>query len=107
MRIVEPKIFIVGETKINESGLAAYLAHVGVPDWTSNAQSDPEKLIEVMGRLCYRSFQPGLNKNVTKVREDNRDYLQNIVKVRHGSVIEHTVVNFIFASSAGVFPSNS
>lgn len=103
MRIVEPKVFLVGETKIDEEGLSAYLAHLGVPDWVSNAPSDSEKLIEVMGRLCYRSFQPGLNKNVTKVREDSRDYLQNIAKVKHGSVIEHAVVNFVFADVSRVF----
>lgn len=103
MKFVEPKVFLVGETKIDEEGLSAYLTHLGVPDWVSNAPSDPEKLIEVMGRLCYRSFQPGLNKNVTKIREDNKDYLQNIVKVKHGSVIEHAVVNFIFADVSRVF----
>lgn len=103
MRLVEPKVFLVGETKIDEKGLVAYLTYLGVPDWVSNAPSDPEKLIEVMGRLCYRSFQPGLNKNVTKIREDNRDYLQNIIKVKHGSVIEHAAVNFIFADVSRVF----
>ncbi len=103
MRLVEPKVFLIGETKINEEGLSAYLAHLGVPDWVSNAPSDSEKLIEVMGRLCYRSFQPGLNKNVTKIREDNKDYLQNIIKVKHGSVIEHTVINFVFADVSRVF----
>lgn len=103
MRFVEPKVFIVGETKIDGTGLRAYLEHIGVPDWKSNAPSDGEKLIEVMGRLCYKSFEPGLNPNVTKIREDNRDYIQNIIRVRHGSVIEHVTVNFIFADVSRIF----
>lgn len=103
MKIVEPKVFIVGKTTLDQGGLAAYLAHIGVPDWKSDAPSDAEKLVEVMGRLCYRSFAPGLNPNVTKVREHNADYLRNIKEVGHGSVLEHADVNFIFADVSRVF----
>lgn len=99
----EPKVFLVGETRLEEQGLQDYLTYLGVPDWKSNAESEPEKLIEVMGRLCYRSFKPGMNANVTKVREDNTEYLQNIIQVKHGSVIEHASVNFIFANVSRVF----
>ena len=103
MHKVEPKVFLLGETRIVEEGLRAYLEHLGVPDWQTDAPSDAEKLIEVMGRLCYRSFEPGLNPNVTKVREGSAVYLGNILKTAHGSVIEHPVVNFIFADVSRVF----
>ena len=103
MERITPKVFLVGETRINEPGLQDYLEHVGVPDWTSDAPTDAEKLVEVMGRLCYRSFEPGLNPNVTKIREHNADYIQNIIRVKHGSVIEHAMVNFIFADVSRVF----
>lgn len=103
MEQVTPKVFLVGETRIHEPGLRAYLEHVGVPDWDSDAPSDVEKLIEVMGRLCYRSFKPKLNPNVTKIRERNADYIANIVRVKHGSVIEHASVNFIFSDVSRVF----
>jgi thymidylate synthase (FAD) len=83
--------------------LQAYLRHIGAGEWKSNATSDVEKLSEVMGRLCYKSFKPGLNPNVTRVREDNKVYLQNIIKVRHGSVLEHSTVNFVFADVSRVF----
>ncbi|MFP6596344.1 MAG: FAD-dependent thymidylate synthase [Candidatus Hydrogenedentota bacterium] len=103
MEYVKPKVFLVGETRIIEDGLKDYLAHVGVPDWTSDASSDSERLCEVMGRLCYRSFEPGLNPNVTKIREGNEVYLKNILKVGHGSVIEHPVLNFVFSDVSRVF----
>lgn len=103
MRRVEPKVFLVGETRVIDEGLAAYLDHIGVSEWKSDAPSDAERLVEVMGRLCYRSFKPGLNPNVTKIRERNSEYLANIVRVRHGSVIEHSVANFIFADVSRVF----
>jgi thymidylate synthase (FAD) len=103
MRAVEPKVFLIGESKIIEEGLQDYLNHIGATDWQTNAPTDSEKIVEVMGRLCYRSFEPGLNPNVTKVREGNDKYLANITNVKHGSVIEHPVLNFIFADVSRVF----
>lgn len=103
MRRVEPQVFLIGETRIIEEGLQAYLNYLGIPDWVSDAPTDCEKLIEVMGRLCYRSFQPGMNRNVTKIREHNSEYLENILKVKHGSVIEHPAMNFIFTDISRVF----
>ena len=103
MHKVEPQVFLIGETRVVEEGLAAYLNHIGVPEWKSDALNDAELIVEVMGRLCYRSFKPGLNPNVTRVREHNSDYLANILKVRHGSVVEHPVMNFIFADVSRVF----
>lgn len=103
MQRVEPKVFLVGETHIIDDELQLYLDHLGISEWKSDAITDAEKLIEVMGRLCYRSFKPGLNPNVVKIREHNDEYLANILKVRHGSVIEHPVINFIFVDVSRVF----
>lgn len=103
MKYVEPKVFLVGETRVIEDGLRAYLEHVGAGNWSSDAPSDSELLSEVMGRLCYRSFEPGLNPNVTRVREGNAPYLGHILEVGHGSVLEHPVVNLVFADVSRVF----
>lgn len=102
MKFVKPKVFLVGETRAIEEGLQAYLDHIGASQWKTDAPSDPERLCEVFGRLCYRSFEPGLNPNVTKVREGNAPYLSHIIEVGHGSVLEHPVVNFIFADVSRV-----
>ncbi len=103
MEFVKPEVFLVGETRVAEDGLAAYLEHVGAPNWATDAPSDCERLTEIMGRLCYRSFEPGLNPNVTRVREGNANYLGHVLEVGHGSVLEHAVVNFIFADVSRVF----
>lgn len=86
-----------------EEGLQSYLDHVGVSDWSTDAPTDSERLCEVYGRLCYRSFEPGLNPNVTRVRKGNATYLGHVLEVGHGSVIEHPVLNFIFADVSRVF----
>ena len=96
MKQVEPKVFLLARPTIDAEGLAAYLQAVGAPGWTTDAPSAAEQLIEVAGRACYRSFEPGLNPNVTKVREGSQAYLQNILQVKHGSVLEHANWTFAF-----------
>ncbi len=103
MHAVDPKVFLIGETKLLPAGLEAYLEHVGVPGWTTDAGTDAEGLAEFMGRLCYRSFEPGMNPNVTRVRPTNKSHLENIIRTGHGSVIEHSVLNFVFADVSRVF----
>lgn len=113
MRRVEPKVFLIGESMVSHDGLKAYLKHIGtkwLPQETRHAQAGvglespaAESLVEVMGRLCYRSWEPGMNPNVTKIREDRNEYIGNILKSGHGSVIEHPVSHWIFADVSRVF----
>ena len=100
---VEPQVFLLARPAMNEEGLAAYLRAVGASGWATDAPSAGEKLIEVAGRSCYRSFEPGLNPNVTKIREGSKTYLENILKVKHGSVIEHANWTFAFFNVSRVF----
>ena len=51
--------------------------------------------MEFGGRACYRSWEPGLNANVSKVRTDQHEYFANILRSAHGSVLEHA--NYSFA----------
>ena len=103
MKQVEPQVFLLARPAINEEGLAAYLQAVGAPGWATDAPSAAEKLIEVAGRSCYRSFEPGLNPNVTKIREGSKAYLENILAVKHGSVLEHANWTFAFFNVSRVF----
>lgn len=103
MERVEPEVYLVAATELTETPLHRYLETIGAPEWTSDAPSDGEKLIEFMGRQCYRSFKPGLNPNVTKVREGNDAYLANVINVGHGSIMEHVQVSFVFHNISRVF----
>lgn len=102
-RRVKPEIFMVAKTEIDHEGLRLFLQSEGIPNWQTDAGTAAEALIEIMGRLCYRSFVPGLNANVTKVRKSNADYLANIQKQAHGAVCEHASVSFIFKNVSRVF----
>ena len=102
MRHIWPKIFLIGEPKIDATNYRAYLEHIGAPGWSS-AGSDAELLCEVMGRGCYKSFGTDLNPNITKTREGNVEHLQNIIRVGHGSVLEHASVSFMICDVSRVF----
>ena len=65
--------------------------------------SGSERLMEVAGRLCYKSFKAGVNPNVTKIREGNEKYLGNIIKQKHFSVFEHATVTIGFIGVTRVF----
>lgn len=95
MKLVTPRAIHVAQTEIDASGLAEYLTSVGAPGWTTDAETGAEELIEVLGRMCYRSFKPGLNPNVTKVREGNKAYLANISEHKHGSLFENATDTYI------------
>lgn len=100
MKLVEPKAFIVGETTIVQGGFEAFLSEIGVPEWTTDGDSDAEVLVEAAGKLCYMSFSTDLNKNLTKTgTRNNFDYIQKgLIGTKHGSVIEHAVVNIVFTN---------
>ena len=101
MEFVKPKVFLVGETSVCQDGLQEYLDHINT-EWRPES-SNLEVLPEVMGRICYRSWEPGMNPNVTKVRQGNKKYLDNIKAQKHGSVLEHVTFSFILANVSRVF----
>ncbi len=103
MEHVSPKVFHLASTSMNLIGLEALLGTIGARDWDTDAISPAEHLIEVAGRMCYRSFKPGLNENVTKVREGNKGYIGNILKQGHGSVFEHASDTFAIVNCSRVF----
>lgn len=100
MRHTHPNVRLISRPSIIWSEVRDYLQDVGGLAWFDRigdeGVTDAEALSEFGGRLCYRSWAPGLNVNVTKVREDSGEYLRNVIMSGHGSVFEHSVFGFIF-----------
>lgn len=103
MKQVTPTVRLIGWSVPDQDAIQEYLDSIGADQWVIPDHDASSVLIEVMGRLCYRSWQPGLNPNVTKVRSDSADYLANIIKSGHGSVLEHVSFNWIFQDVSRVF----
>jgi thymidylate synthase (FAD) len=130
MRSVEPEVFLVAQPAIDYDQLAAYLREVGGEQWLERLDrgdlpadgrqadggeraggeqaaggraSDAQNLAEFAGKMCYRAWEPGLNPNVRRVRNDHEAYLQNILKQAHGSVLEHASFTFVLHNVSRVF----
>lgn len=108
MEFKKPKVFVLGEQVVDKDEVYEYLQHLGAEKWyVENVEdsqvSDAELLSEVYSRGCYKSFGVGLNPNVTKVREGNEEHLKNVIESQHGSILEHSTVNFMFCDVSRIF----
>jgi len=105
-----PSVHLIARPSLHLDGMRAYLEDVGGAGWLDRrleeAGGEPnagELLVEFGGRACYRSWEPGLNPNVTRVRNDRREYLENILRSAHGSVLEHASYSFALRNVSRVF----
>lgn len=110
MRATTPTVHLVARPSLDLDGMRAYLDAVGGAGWldrrldeAGGAPNPGELLVEFGGRACYRSWEPGLNPNVTRVRSDPRAYLENILRSAHGSVLEHASYTFALRDVSRVF----
>ena len=69
MRTTTPKVFLLAKTALTTPDHAAPLPNdygqsIGLSKpWTTDASTDGEALIEAAGRICYKSWEPGINPN--------------------------------------------
>ena len=69
--------------------------------WTGESTNGGEILAEAAAKRCYRSFDVSGNKNLTKVRDQGT--LANVLKSKHGSILEHVNLTFAFEGVSRVF----
>jgi thymidylate synthase (FAD) len=106
MKPARPQVFLIARPKADYEAMAAYLREVGGERWLEQidrGQLEAQDLIEFAGKTCYRSWEPGLNPNVRKVRDDQEAYLRNILSMMHGSVLEHASFTFALHNVSRVF----
>lgn len=102
----EITVRVLARTVVDREAVREWLDEMGadefeIPD--EETVSDPALLVALAAKQCYMAFQPGLNPNVNKVRNDMVEYLDNVLKQRHGSVLEHAVLTFAINGCSRVF----
>ncbi|MGH2806838.1 MAG: FAD-dependent thymidylate synthase [Actinomycetota bacterium] len=101
MRETSPEVELIARPSIDLAALERYLKTVGGESWlqmrteTDDNPNPGEMLIEAGGRACYRSWDVGLNPNVTRIRTDQKEYFLNLLRSGHGSVLEHANYSFV------------
>jgi thymidylate synthase (FAD) len=126
MHETSPTVHLIARPSIDFDGMRAYLEDVGGESWLrmrmqESKDGDPdaqgpggasgsasevnagELIVEFGGRACYRSWEPGLNPNVTRIRTDRKAYFANILRSGHGSVLEHANWSFVIRDCSRVF----
>lgn len=101
---VTPQVFRIAATKVDQVQVNAWLDHIGVSDdFALPDVSHPAAVIALAAKRCYMSFEPGLNPNVTRVRENYVKYFDNILSSGHGSVLEHACFSYAIEGVSRVF----
>ena len=80
--VTEPKVYVVGRQVVVQEEVSRFLNDESLV-FSTDAEAAGEVLAEIAGRTCYMSFGKG--------RKTNREYLENILTSKHGSVLEHAV----------------
>ena len=94
MQLVKPRITLIAKTELIGDKLEEL-----EPNWfqgihnddTIGEYDDAQLLIEFAGRECYQSW--GRPNPAT---ESNADYIKNLIRQRHFSVLEHVSATFRF-----------
>lgn len=111
-RQVEIEVFQIARTHVDVCEVERWLKFLGADEFFEEQFeklsdrkpcSDGALLVALAAKRCYKSFQVGMNPNITKVRKDLCEYLDNILKSGHGSVLEHAVYSFAVENVSRVF----
>ncbi len=86
-----PKVVVLGVSRPNEEAFEEILDYRG-EEWGRDPFVVPESIAVFAGSVCYKS-------HANKAGRSDTEYLRkSIIEHKHGSVLEHVVVNFAVAS---------
>ncbi len=97
LRSEVPKLFLVGRPDFDYDSFLRFL-DTEQETWLKTGEASiPENIVEVAGRLCYMSFGP------RQFRKSNKDYIHNLIKQGHESVLEHVNWSFVLTGVSRAF----
>lgn len=106
MKLVEPRVYLLGWPHVNMEGLLEYLKDSGQQEFLAlwnevEGMSDGEKLCSFYAKLCYKSLVVGKNDNISKIRDIESNF-KSIINTAHGSCLEHCNLNFIVTNCSRI-----
>jgi thymidylate synthase (FAD) len=90
----DPQVYLVGRQTVDPEAIDRFLSDHSAT-WSTDTEVGGEALAEMAGRVCYMSYGKG--------RRTNREFIQHIVEVGHGSVLEHAVWSFLITGVSRSF----
>lgn len=105
LELTQPKVYLIAAPE-DTGEMDQFLEDEGF-EWDRKDVPFAEKLAEFAGRLCYLAWKKKdgtfVNQNLSQIREDPDQYFANILESRHGSVLEHGGLTFLFSNVSRVF----
>jgi thymidylate synthase (FAD) len=99
------RVWMVQHSVPDREALLAYIREF--PECESHAlpenATDMELVPACAAKRCYMSFEPGANLNVTRVRRDLGEFFANVLRSKHGSILEHSSYTFAIEGVTRVF----
>src|SRR5437667_10048278 len=81
-------LYLIASSILTDS-YQAFLRTKGLSWRESAGSTDTERLVEFAGRVCYLSF------GELQSAKTNAEYIRNLVKQRHESVVEHATFTIL------------
>jgi flavin-dependent thymidylate synthase len=103
MKIVTPKVYMVGSTQFLKAELEQYLVETGNEEFLDILTGcDQMDICSFYAKLCYKSLSLGKNRNISKTR-DIESNVRGIIDSLHFSVLEHSHLNFVCENVSRIF----
>lgn len=104
---VKPDVFLISKPEVFHDQVEEALKAMGVKsdnclESLRENHSSGEALSTVAGKVCYLSFDTSVNKNLTKVTENFKNYTQKLLQQQHISVYRHTNYTFVLTNVSRV-----
>lgn len=96
MKIVnEPKVYKIAETMWDYGAILKILEeYYNKAEWVFTSNHTGDSLCEFAGRACYGSFGEKQGRN------NSIEYIDNVLKQGHGSILEHANITFFIANAS-------
>lgn len=86
---MKQQVYLISRCSFDVEAFFPFLKEERI-DWHRTPETtEAEEIVEVAGRICYMSFGERQSKR------SNRDYVQNLIRQGHESVLEHVSWTFL------------
>lgn len=95
--ILSPRIYLVSRPTLIRGAIKKFLDDEGTSWRRYSRATNSEEIVELGGRVCYFSFGKAQSPKT------NSQYIQNLVRMGHDSVLEHATWTFILTGVSRAF----
>jgi thymidylate synthase (FAD) len=93
-----PQIYLLSRPNFDVEAFLKFLCEEEGLSWRrTQGATQAEEIVEASGRICYMSFGAGQSPR------DNLQYVQNLIRMGHESVLEHVSWTFLITGVSRAF----